>query len=356
MLKRSMIMIAGLTALAGCASGGGGGGGGSNGGVHAISNSHPKEISVAEFRANPDKYAKSWLNVVDDGMDEYKKVTIPVYTIDFQTLMSQANQNKFTTAFVNTDGAANILNMAVAFPVEENLPLLKEITNASYARLVEKFKKAGLEVVDWQAMKSKFEGAREFEKDKLNMEPVKEEGHLTSIAANGLGRLDSAFFSGPAINLSRKADTALVMAKFGVGFGYFGGKETANTIHESHGSTGMSFTPQAQVFEGSGILTAAKYYGGRAILDKTAVNSDVKFSTGLAKNGDTRADANNTAQYVKGGVAAARNTTNDKVSVSTRASVGFQMKIDPAKFKEAILAELDKAEDLIVHRYKMELK
>lgn len=353
-MKKTIIVMAGMFALSGCATGGGGSGGGGSEGAHPIAFSHPAEISQTEFKKNPDKYAKEWLNVVDDGMDEYKKITIPVYTVDFQTLMSKANQNKFSTAFVNEDGAANILNLAVVFPWEENRSLLQDITDTSYARLVEKFKKIGLEVVDWSSVKAKYEDAREFEKEKLNMEPVKKDGHMTSFAANGLGRIDSIFFSGPAINLSREAEVGLVMARFGVGFGYFDGQETPFTIKEHHGSTGVTFTPQAQVYTGSGIITAAKYYGGRAMLDKTAV-SNRAFSKGLSKWGDSRADADTLAQVAKGGVAGVTGTTNDQVKVSTRASVGYDLKVDAAKFKEAVLAELDKAEDLIVHRYKMEL-
>lgn len=353
-MKKLILLAAGLVALTGCATGGGGSGGGGSQGAHSVAFSHPAEISETEFKNNPDKYAKDWLNVVDDGMDEYKKVTIPVFTVDFQILLSKANQNKFTTAFVNEDGAANILNLAVVFPWEENKDLLQEITNTSYARLVEKFKKIGLEVVDWSSIKSKYEDAREFERDKLNMDPIKEEGHMASFAANGLGRIDSIFFSGPATGVSREAEVALVMAKFGVGFGYFDGQETPYTVKESHGSTGVSFTPQAQVYTGSGIITAAKYYGGRAMLDKTAV-SNKPFSKGLSKQGDSRADADTTAQVAKGGIAGVSGTTNDRVKVSTRASVDYNLKIDAAKFKEAVLAELDKAEDLIVHRYKMEL-
>lgn len=340
--------------ISGCASSGSGGGGGA-GTAHAVSFSHPRVYSQTEFQADPDKYVKGWLNVVDDGMDEYKKVTIPVYTVDFQTLMAKANQNKLTTLLVKSDGSANILTLAVSFPWQENQALLQDITNTSYNRLVEKFKKAGLEVVPWSSIKEKSEEAREFEKEKLNTEAVKKDENMVSFSANGLGRIDSIFYGSQAASVSRDQEVALIMAKFGVGFGYFDGEQTPASIAESHGSTAVMFTPQVQVFTGSGIQTSAKYYGGRAVIDKTAT-SDKAFSKGLVKETDNRADANYRADVIKGGVAGVNGTTNDKVAVSTRAAVIYNLQIDTAKFKEAVLAELDHVEDLIIHRYKMELK
>ncbi len=352
-MKGYSLVIATAFALNGCASGGSSAG--STSSVHPTSFSSPMEFSTVEMKSDPKKYVKKWTTSMGGSFDEYKKITIPAYSIEFKTFIQKAEQDKLATMFVNADGAKNILGMNISLPWEPNQALMQEIVNTSYARLKDKFKKAGLEVVEWQTVKAKYTDAAEFEKDKLKMDPVTAADGGVILTAKGLGRLDSMFWGGKASSVSREAEMTVAMPHFTVGFGYFGGAPTAQTIKEAHGSASIAFTPQIQIYSGSGMNCFAKYEGCRVTLDKTAV-SNVPYAKKIVKAGDTRAVANATADHTRNAVAAANATTNDNVKVSSRASLNYTVEMEPTKYKQAVLAQLDAVEDLLVERYKIEMK
>lgn len=350
----SLIMIASALALNGCATGGGGNSDAGASNIHPTQYTSPAELSAAEKQADAKKYTKKWTAAKGGSFDAYKKITLPTYSIEFKTFVQKASQSAMTSMLVNADGAKNVLGMNVSLPWEENQAVMQEIVNTSYNRLKDKFKKAGLEVVEWQNVKSKYEDAAEFEKDKMKMDPITKTDGSVIITANGMGRLDTLFWGSKASSVSREAEMALAMPHFTVGFGYFDGTPTPQTINEAHGSTSIAFTPQIQVFSGSGMNCFAKYEGCSVTLDKTAVTNS-PFAKKIAKESDSRGVANARAEALKTGVAGVNGTTNDKVTVSTRASLDYIVEMDPVKYKNAVLAQLDSVEDLLVERYKIEM-
>lgn len=350
MKANRLVLLFALLATA-CATGPKGG----NGEVDTIyptQFSSPAQINPAE--ATQLKYAKSWTRSVGGGFDDFKKVTIPAYTIQFVSSLKDVNQNKFAAAFDKSDGGKSILDMQVVLPVEQHLALLQEITNESHARLSEKLKKLGFEVVDWSSVKAASEDARDFEKNKLNMDPVHEKNGAVSVAAKGLGRLDTIFWGASAASAVRDSKTVLVIPNFTVGFGYFGGDDKPTTIKESHGAASLKFTPQIQVYSGSGVKVSGKYSGGDLGLSKTAVSDDV-FATSIKKFNDSRGSAKDQEESARQAGALIHGTTANNIGVSSRAGLSYDIEINPAKFKAAVLAQLDLVENMIVERYKDEL-
>lgn len=341
-------------ALAGCASTGSGGSGAGGSNAYPTSFSSPGELTVGEFKQNPEKYYKDWLVTRSGNMDSYKKVTLPAYTIEYKTFLQAANQNKLSALVGGGDGAKNVLSMNVSLPWEPHQALFQEITDASYARLKEKLRNMGLEVVEWSDVKAKSEDARAFEKDKLDMAGVKQDDGSVWVSAKGLGRMDSIFWMGSACSASRDNDMTLLMPHYTVSFGYFGGQETPRTLKESHGTASIAFTPQVQIYSGSGLTAAAKYQGGKIVLDKTAVSNEA-FASKIVNTADSRSAAKASGENARNLAAATHGTSAHGVSVSTRAGLSYDLQIEPAKFKAIVLGQLDAIEDMIILSYKKEL-
>ncbi|MBX3023017.1 MAG: hypothetical protein KF799_15180 [Bdellovibrionales bacterium] len=355
-MMKSLVLVLAVAGLAGCASTGSSGVAGAanqSGGNSVTQFSSPKPISADEFKQDPKKYAKSWTNYKGGGVDSFKKVTIPSYTLEFQTGVYQVNRNKMAALLGNSDGARSTLTMSVGFPWEVHQEMLKEVAATSAKRLKEKFQKAGVEVVEWETVKAGNEKAADFEKNRLANEPVLVNDHLVSIAAPGMARLKSGIWAFAASSLSRNAEVSLIFPNFGIGFGYFGGETTPHTITEGHDMTSVKFTPQAQVLTGSGFDYQSKWNTGNISLDYTAVSND-PFVKKMVKGGDSRAAAKESGEARRGLAMAMSGAQSHEVKVSTSAAVEYKLDIDPAKYKELILSQLDAAENLIVERYKNE--
>lgn len=325
-------------------------GGGEVSAIYPTQMSSPQEINKAEFGS--DKFAETWVSAKGGGMDDFKKVTIPAYTLEFVTFAQDVDQNKLSAAFVKADGAKNIMDMTVTLPFAENKELMQEITNESHKRLTAKLQKAGFQVVDWSEVKAKSADAVEFEKEKMDMQPVVNGSHAASFAAAGAGRLNSIFWAAGTSGVARDTDTAVVIPHFTIGFGYFGGEPTPTTIKESHGPATLAFTPQVQIFSGSGLRVSGKYETGFVALKNTAVVNETfgKFT----KDGDSRDLANSRTEDMKAIGAGVHGTTADNIVVSSRAGLHYNIKLDQAKFKETVMAQLSMVEDMIVARYKAE--
>lgn len=278
----------------------------------------------------------------------------PAFTIEFITSSQDVNQNKFTTAFVKADGAKNILDMKVVFPLDKHAEMAKQIADESLARFKTKLKAAGFEVVEWSEVKKMSKDAQEFETEKLKLETFKNQDNSVSVAANGLGRLDSIFWNASAASTVRDTKIAIVVPHFTIGYGYFGGKETPKTIKETHDTTSLMFTPQLQVYTGSGIKTSGKYEGGSIALAKTAA-FDEQFYKSFAKANDSRGLAKEREEDMRAVGAGLHNTESKNIVVSSRAGVDYEMSIEPTKYKAAVMKQLDLVENMVIERYKAEL-
>lgn len=336
--------------LVGCASGGSGGSGGGTGGTMFDS---PTVFSPEEFKSNPEKYSKTWTRYVGGGVDSFKKITIPTYTLEVQTGMYKVGKNKVAALLANADGARSSLTMGVAFPWQEHEAMMQEIASASYARLKEKFKNAGVEVVDWSAVKAGNQKAADFEKENFATTPLMQNENSVSVVAPGAFRV-VATSPYSLSSLSRDAEISVFFPNFGVGYGYFDGETTPLTIAEGHGMSGVSFTPQVQVLSGSGFSYQSKWNGGVIALDKSAI-SNTPFVKKLNKMDDSRGEAGKAEESRRSLVTGLTGAASHDVKVSSSASVVYKLDIDAAKFKAAVLKELDAAEDIVVARYKSEL-
>lgn len=175
------------------------------------------------------------------------------------------------------------------------------------------------------------------------------------MAADGLGRLNSIFWGSSAASTSRNAEVVVVIPHFTVGFGYFGGEPTPHTVTEAHGPAKLQFTPQVQIYAGSGLRTSGKYEGGALALGKSAVTDQV-YATRLEKFGDTKDAAKEHEEHARRLAAARHGTTTENIQgISSRAGAGYEVKMDPVKFKAAVLEQLNLVEDLVIARYKNEL-
>ncbi|MEN0060068.1 MAG: hypothetical protein AAGB31_14605, partial [Bdellovibrio sp.] len=126
---------AGVAALSlvGCASGGSGSAsGGTSAGTQFAS---PKQFSPEEFNKNQEGYAKTWTKYQGGGVDSYKKIAIPTYTLEVQTSMYKVGKNKVAALLANADGARSTLTMSVNLPIERHEALMTEIAGISYTRL-----------------------------------------------------------------------------------------------------------------------------------------------------------------------------------------------------------------------------
>ncbi|MBX2988830.1 MAG: hypothetical protein KF802_13145 [Bdellovibrionaceae bacterium] len=348
MIKKTALMVSAM-ALAGCASGGSGGGTTSGSTMF----SSPEVISKESFEKDPKKYSKSWVSYKGGGVDSFKKVTIPSYTLEVRTDMQGRGYNKMAALLVKGDGAKSALFMNVSFPWEQHQAMLQEVATISYGRLKEKFKKAGAEVVEWSSVVSSNEKAADFNKERLSMTPVEKGENMVSLTANGQARLLPGMWVYAASSLSRDAEIALIFPNFGLGFGYFDGEDTPLTITEAHGMGSIKFTPQAQVLTGSGFGYQSKWHTGTMALDRTAVSNE-PFVKKLVKGDDTREAANQRGEAKRGLTMALHGAQAHEVAVSTNANLQYQLEIDPVKYKAMLLSQLDAAEDLLVERYKNE--
>ena len=346
-------VAAGMAALslAGCATGGSGNaGGGTSAGTQFAS---PKEFSPEEFNKNQEKYAKTWTKYLGGGVDSYKKIAIPTYTLEVQTSMYKVGKNKIAAVLANSDGARSTLTLAINLPIEKHEALMTEIAGISYNRLKDKFKKTGVQVVEWSEVLAASKKAAEYEKDNFTSTPIEKNEHFASFVAPGAFR-KHGFSPYQVSALSRDAEIALFFPNFGIGYGYFDGATTPHTIAEAHGMAGVYFTPQVQVFMGSGVTYQSKWNAGGISLDYSAV-SNTPFVTKLDKTADSRADASSAEENRRRLASAWTGAASHEVKVSSAASTVYNIQIDEMKFKEAVLKELDAAEDLIVTRYKSEL-
>lgn len=229
---------------------------------------------------------------------------------------------------------------------------MQEIAAASYARLVEKFKKSGVEVVEWATVKASNQKAVDFEKENFATTPVVKKDHSACVVAPGAFRvIESSPYA--LSSLSRDAEISVFFPNFGVGFGYFDGETTPATIQEGHGMAGVAFTPQVQVLSGSGFSYQSKWHGGVIALDNSAVNN-TPFVKNLEKLTDSRQTASGAEETRRNAVSGLTGAASHEVKVSSSASMVYRLNIDAAKFKAAVLKELDAAEDIIVARYKAE--
>lgn len=351
-VKVSLLALAAV-GMVGCASGGGNSGhtGAENGFMH----SSPKEFSKEEFSKNPKNYADDMVTYKGGGVDSYKKVTIPSYTLDIRKFMQTVTHNKMAALLAKSDGAKNELTLSVSFPVMQHEAMMRDIASVSYARLVEKFKKTGVEVIPWSEVKAKHKDAVKFEQEKMFDKPVVDSDSMVSFSAPGLLRPDSGVSMAYALSsLSRETEVSIILPKFGIGFGYFDGAKTPYTITEAHGMTSVQFTPQIQILSGSGFDYQSKWNGGGVILGNTLVANQA-FVSKLVKEGDSRAAANERGEKTRGAVMGVTGAKSHEVTVSTSAALNYEVAIQPEEFKKLALAELDSAENLIVQRYKTEL-
>lgn len=339
-------------ALAGCASSGGSGAAGDSGsGTPTTMFSNPKEFSKDEFAKDSKGYAKNWVDYKGGGADSFKKITIPAYTIEFQKNIYKVDKSKMAAMFLKADGAKSELTMNVGLPVNSREQLLKDITATSYNRMKEKFKKAGVELVEWSEVKSQYPDAVAFEKDKLSLAPVVTTDSRVSFTSPGGARLNSAFWAFAASSLSRDSKISFIMPNFAVGYGYFGGEPTAQTITEKHDFAEIQFTPQVQVLAGSGFSYHSKWDSGVMVLKNTLVSNE-SFVKKLNKVNDSRQVAKEKGETARQSYASLTGAKDHEVQVSTTAAINYELGLDDEKFKTLVLAELDKAEDLVVERYK----
>lgn len=341
--------------ISSCASSGGGGGGGSAGfgGNAGTMFSEPTAFSVSEFQASSKAYAKKMVKYNGGGVDSFKKLTIPTYTLEIQKNVQAVSKNKVAALLAKADGAKSELTMNMSLPVDLHDAVLKEISQTSYNRLKGKFKSSGVEVVEWSDVKTKYPEAIEFEKEKTSMEPVVYTENMASYTAGGLGRLSRGMWQFKASSLSRDSEISIILPNFAIGYGYFGGEATSQTIKEANGMTDLQFTPQLQVYSGSGFSYQSKWDTGVVVLDKTLISNDV-FVKKMSVVSDTREAAREAGEKARGAYMSLTGAKEYETRVSTRASINYELILDEAQFKKAILAELDKAENLIVERYKNE--
>ncbi|WP_413560585.1 hypothetical protein [Bdellovibrio sp. HCB209] len=338
--------------LVGCASGGGGNGG--RGGLIAgTMYSSPATFSQEEFNKDQKKYSKTWTTYKGGGVDSYKKVVIPTYSLNLQTDMYTVAKNKLASLVNAGDGARSTLTFSVNFPWEKNQQVMQEIAGISYNRLKEKFKKTGVEVVEWSSVVAASDKASKYEKENFGTTPVVKGESFVSFSAPNVPRVVNTSIYAIS-SLSRDAEVSLFFPNFTVGFGYFGGETTPFTIAEGHGMSGTTFTPQVQVLSGSGFGYQSKWNAGGIALDKTAI-SNVPFVLKLDKEADSRTRAGEKEELMRNTVVGLSGAKSHEVKVSSAASIVYNLDVDSAKFKDAVLKELDAAEDLIVSRYKMEL-
>ena len=355
-MMKMVAVLSSILLIAGCASGGGNSGSSgaaSAGGNALVQFSKPTEISQTEFAKDPKKYSKTWVDYNGGGVDSFKKVTIPSYTLEFQTYLQKVNSNKMAALLVKADGAKSALTMGVSFPWQEHQQMMQEIAAASYTRLKEKFKKSGVEVVEWNTVVASNKKAEAFNNERLSNEPVVTADSIVSVSAPGASRLKSGMWQFAASSLSRNAEVSLIFPNFGVGFGYFDGATTPYTVTEAHGMTGVQFTPQIQVYAGSGFSYQSKWDTGVMQLDRTAVANE-PFCKKLTKAIDSRQAANESGEVRRSLAMATSGAQAHEVAVSTSARVNYNVEIEAAKYKEALMAQLDAAENLLIERYKNE--
>ncbi|KYG67231.1 hypothetical protein AZI86_09505 [Bdellovibrio bacteriovorus] len=349
-MKKEFLVCAALAAvLNGCASGGASNGGSAGFGGNATTMfSDPKGFSEEEFKKDSKSYAKSWSSV---GADiEFKKVTIPTCTVEFQRLVYDVNRSKLG-ALLKGDGTKSELTMGVELPVDRYDKMLREITTASCNRLKEKFKKIGAEVVEWSEVKGKYPEAVSFEKDRLSADAAVANEMQISYAGEGFNRLNRGMWAFGASSLSREAELSIVLPNFGVGFGYFGGEATPYSITEKHDFAELQFTPQVQIYAGSGFSYHSKWDGGAMVLKSTMVDSG-PFVKKLEIVDDSRAAAKKSGEQARGILMGATGAEVHETQVSTRGRVNYDMVLDEAKFKNMVLKELDQAENIVVERYR----
>lgn len=282
--------------------------------MHSTPFSVSDHITAEEFKEDPNELARLWVSSVGQNLNTYKKITIPAYSLEFKSWIQGLNPSKFSKA--------KDFTLNVYLDLESQETLLKEITQISYLRIKEKFKKMGLELVEWSEVKNKSEEARRFETDYLNTQSVAKFSDTISITTDGAGRLRSQLWNPGAAATSRESEITLVLMSFTVGFGYFNGTPTNFTFKSCLEESGLHFTPQVQIQAGSGFQYWALYEGGQVYLDRTAV-LDGPFSKNFTK----------------------LNQSTDNTVFN------YSLQIEPQKYKEMVLRQLDIVEDLLIQKY-----
>lgn len=338
-MTKYVLSLATLALLAGCVTGGSQGpvGSGFGGNIPTLL-VNPKTFSPDEFKKDPKSYATTWVAYKGEGINVYKKITIPTYTLDFQKNLMK-------------NPAGQTMAMNIGLPVDTYNTMMKEIAEASFARLKQKFKTAGVEVVAWNDMKSRFPAAISFEKEQLSLEPIVYNETMVSYAPNGAARLNTTMWQNAAGNLSRAADVAVIMPNFTVGYGYFEGQPTQYTIKDTKEMKNVGFTPQIQIYAGSGFHYQSKWDHGMMTLANTMVLNEA-FVAKLNKVSELKQAHNKHGKKFPGvyrGVASNPDAANAN---NNTPSLNYELSLDKMKFKKHVLMQLDAAENLIVERYK----
>lgn len=339
-------------AIVGCASGGSSSGGSSGFGGNATTQFYnPQEFVDAEFQKDPKGYAKSWAS--SGASIEFKKVVIPSCTIEFQKNIYDVNRSKLGI-FLKGDGTKSTLTMGVGLPVDLYDKTLKEIASTSCQRLKSKFKNIGAEVVEWNDLKGKYPDAVDFEQKRLSADSLVLSDSVASYTGEGFFRLNRGMWQFGASSLSREAEISIVLANFGIGYGYFDGPTTPYSIKEAHDMAEVQFTPQVQIYSGSGFNYHSKWDGGVMALKNTMVDSG-PFVKKLEKMTDSRQAAKESGERARGVLMGFTGAEAHETQVSTNGAVAYELVLDETKFKNLVLKELDRAENIVVERYKNEM-
>lgn len=348
-MMKSVLLTAATLALVGCSSGGNSGR--SAGAGNGTFFDRPAKFSKVDFEKNKSEYADEWVKA-GKNVDSFKKVVIPSCSISFQNQYQTVKRSK-AGIFLKGDGTKSDLTMNINVPTDKYDALMAEVATTSCNRLKDKFKSAGVEVIEWNDFKNKYPDAVAFEKDNMSLDKKEiKEGSVT-YAGKGYGRLTAMFWQRAASSISRDAEVSLYFPNFGVGFGYFDGQATAATIKETHGWAEVQFTPQVQIYSGSGFAYQAKWDTSAMSLKKSLVN-DERFVEKLDIQHDNRAERTAQGEAIRGVAMAATGAQSWQTQVSTKGAVNYNVILDEGKFKDIILNELASAEDLIIESFKNE--
>lgn len=276
------------------------------------------------------------------SLKDYKKMVVPTYMITLNTLEQKVGSHGLAARLA---GIKSALTLTVKIDPKPLEGILKEATDESHARFKKKLAAFGYTIED-EKEAQKNEDVAEWFKDEIKASPAIED---KKIVVGSQGTYDGLKGCG----FTRDIQAACQIPNFVVSVGTFVDEAGPGTIKASHEGVDLFFQPEFKIQDMKMILNG-KYVMGRVEM-KNPMTSLSAISGTSEKTGDNSASRSNTSavglQFRKD---MGRESSTQMFSYS-EAGKSFEFNPNPKEFKVALMAELDKIEDVVLEKYFEEL-
>lgn len=258
-----------------------------------------------------------------------KTIAVPECSVAFPVhTAGRGYSNQFRNEGVSS-------GMVIYTPLKEHEAVFQSIADESCDRFYKKLSALGYEVLVGPGLASKSEKYKELQKEQFTKEPdVRDQFIYVGSTKTGVPKGGMGFSVGMGYgSISRNVPTMLIQPQTMVRFGEVkGGGSAVSSTTSTHYSASTAYSPQVSLVRDYSVVPWMGYdVNGRIELSKEYSDDSIAWLNTI-KKGDTSTSALSVVGNLFLGSRLEKTTY-------------YTMDINPEKLKEAILAQLDKAED-----------